>query len=195
MAVMPVAVVRAMTTVAAKGAVAPVTGIAVVVREAGTAGVTATETAAVVEVAGEVAHRAMEVVKAGETAEITATVRGVVEIAAAPAAVRAMEMAGVKAVGALEAAVVRVLGTVAVPTQAMEAAAQTPGEVAGAMGELELASAKGLGTAAVLAALEVAARAVAALELVVIRAPGPVAVPARAMQAEAVLVPEALGAL
>ena len=88
-----------------------------------------------------------------------------------------------------------VLGTVAVRAQAMEAAAQMPEEVAGAMGEPEVASAKGLGTLAVLAAPEVAARAVAALELVVIRAPGPVAVPARAMQAEAVLVLEALGAL
>jgi hypothetical protein len=168
-AVMPVVVIRA--TVAAKGVAQ------------------ATRTTEVVEVAGEVAGTAVELVKAGEVAEITATVIGVVGIALAvleaPAAVRAMEMAEVKAVRALEAAaVVRVLGTVAVPAQAMEVAA-------GEMGEPAVAPAKDLRPAA----LEVAARAVAALEEAIIRAPGPVAVPARAMQAEAVLVPEKSGAL
>ena len=191
---MPVAVVRAMTTVAAKG-VAQATGIAAAVaREMGTAEVTATETVAVVEMVGEVAGRAVEVMKAAKAAEIAATVIRVVGIAAGVvAAVRAMEMAGGKVVGGLEAAaVVRELGTVAAPAQVMEPAAEMP-EVAGEMAEPAVAPAKGLGMVAVVEAPELTVRAVGALELAIIRVPGPV--PAKAMQAEAALVPEALGAL
>jgi hypothetical protein len=111
----------------------------------------------------------------------------------------AMEVAAAKVVRAAEVvAVVRGAGAVAA---AAKATAGTP-EVAGAMGEPAAVPAKGLGTAAVepaaavvLGASEVAAGAVVALELVIVRVPGPVAVPARAMQAEAMLVPEALGAL
>jgi hypothetical protein len=184
-----------MTTVAAKG-VAQATGIAAAVaREMGTAEVTATETVAVVEMVGEVAGRAVEVMKAAKAAEIAATVIRVVGIAAGVvAAVRAMEMAGAKVVGGLEAAaVVRELGTVAAPAQVMEPAAEMP-EVAGEMAEPAVAPAKGLGMVAVVEeAPELAVRAVGALELAIIRVPGPV--PAKAMQAEAALVPEALGAL
>jgi hypothetical protein len=64
------------------------------------------------------------------------------------------------------------------------------------MGGAEVASARGTAAAAVVVgAPEVAAKAVGALELAIIRVPGIVAAPAKSMEAEAALVPKAPGAL
>jgi hypothetical protein len=80
----------------------------------------------------------------------------------------------------------------------MEATAEMPAVAARRMGEPGVAPAKGLGTVAAVVAVrapEVAAKAVGALELATIRVPETVAAPAKAMEAEAALVPKAPGAL
>ena len=141
-------------------------------------------TEAVVRVITMVAAEKTEgAVKGMGTAEATETVAAKMAVPA-----RVMGIAAViRAAETPEEVEDEVAGTVAVTVRATE-----PAE---AMLEAVVRATEVAAAVVVVGAPEVAAKAVGALELAIIRVPGTAAAPAKSMEAEAALVPKAPGAL